>query len=473
MLSYREKIHEYVTAHKDEALEILKALVRIPSVRGEALPQAPFGKECAEALRYTEELYGKYGLETEYDADGGYLLSFLGEGEHSLGIFAHADVVAVGDGWVHTAPFEPREVDGFLVGRGVMDDKAAIVASLFAARIIRDLEIPFKSRLVLFTGSNEESGMGDVKNYLKKHTPPDFALVPDTCFPLYRGNKGRILMKATKNAPLGEIKSLECEMGGTNIGDAKARIGYSDGLFEHLRGKASDNLSVTMEDGCILLSAQGIKKHTALPEGSLNAVALIADALRDYDGFSLDLKELYAFLYGICSDYYGAFLGIDCEDGDFGKLTFVNYGARADGEFTELYFNIRSGDGADREAVKARLAEHFSHYGFSVEILDESEPHIVPADHPMLLSLMKTFEEYTGKSDGKMYVNAGGTYAQRLPCAAEIGVSLYGGHPDGTPNGHGAVHQCDECISIEGFLGAIELTTLMLLNCDKEINENV
>jgi acetylornithine deacetylase/succinyl-diaminopimelate desuccinylase-like protein len=39
------------------------------------------------------------------------------------------------------------------------------------------------------------------------------------------------------------------------------------------------------------------------------------------------------------------------------------------------------------------------------------------------------------------------------------------------PAGHGGVHQPDECISVEGLLNAIELTTLILLECDKEINK--
>ena len=36
------------------------------------------------------------------------------------------------------------------------------------------------------------------------------------------------------------------------------------------------------------------------------------------------------------------------------------------------------------------------------------------------------------------------------------------------PDGHGGAHQPDECISIDGMLEALELTMLMLLECDKE-----
>ncbi len=116
------------------------------------------------------------------------------------------------------------------------------------------------------------------------------------------------------------------------------------------------------------------------------------------------------------------------------------------------------------------LSQIFAKEGFEIEVLDISYPYIVSADNEMIRSLKKTFEEYTGQK-GETYVNAGGTYARYLPCAAEIGVSIGGGLPDCVPKGHGGVHQPDECISIKGFLSAIELITHMLIECDKELNK--
>ena len=194
-MTVEQRIHNYIWQRKSEIVDILKALIMIPSVKGEAKGNAPFGAACAEVLSYTQGLYERYGFSTETDAEGGYLLSYLGEGEKSLGLFAHADVVPVSDDWILTKPFEPLEKDGYLIGRGAIDDKSAIVVSLFCARMIKDLGLPFESRLVCFTGSNEESGMQDIKKYVQKHKAPDFSLVCDTGFPLYRGNKGRILLK--------------------------------------------------------------------------------------------------------------------------------------------------------------------------------------------------------------------------------------------------------------------------------------
>ena len=117
-MQYKVQIHNYVQNHKDEIVETLKELIKIPSVRSEVEENAPFGKECARLLRLIEQLYKDNGFETELDSNGGYLLSYYGKGEKTLGIFAHADVVPGGNDWALTAPFEPLEQDGFIIGRG-------------------------------------------------------------------------------------------------------------------------------------------------------------------------------------------------------------------------------------------------------------------------------------------------------------------------------------------------------------------
>lgn len=175
-----------------------------------------------------------------------------------------------------------------------------------------------------------------------------------------------------------------------------------------------------------------------------------------------DFRRWYRQAYGNC-------LGIADDDNEFGKLTFVNYQITACENSTELYFNIRHGHHIGESKIKERLLFEFSKRGFNIEFLDVAEPHIVPENNTMLRAVMNVYKEYTGNTEAKMRVNAGGTYAQLLPCAAEIGTSINGGeHSFELPAGHGSVHQPDECISIDGLLNSIELTMLMLLECDKQ-----
>ena len=56
------KVLDYISSHEEEILEDLKALSRIPSVRGEAEPGFPFGRMPAAALETAADLYEKHGF---------------------------------------------------------------------------------------------------------------------------------------------------------------------------------------------------------------------------------------------------------------------------------------------------------------------------------------------------------------------------------------------------------------------------
>ncbi len=445
-MEFGEQIHNYIRQHQEEITHMLKELVKIPSVRGQAEENAPFGKECARALEFAQKLYQRNGFATELDMDGGYLLSFFGEGKKSLGLFAHTDVVPVSDDWILTAPFEPIEKDGFIIGRGVIDDKSAVVASLFCARMIKELNLPFESRLVCFTGVNEESGMQDIQNYVRAHKAPDFSLVCDTAFPLYRGDKGVLRFTATQDVPMKDVTDFS---GGVAfnviLGEAHAEIGKQS------------------------FTEKGVSRHGALPEGSLNAAYVLAKKLSQSNILSEYDRKQMAFIATVLEKYYGEVFGIEQTDGDFGRLTVTNGIVNmSEGRIT-LCFDMRYGTSLNIEKAKAKIGSFFDKNGWNVAYVLESAPFILPDDDPYIVACMNTYKKFTGKGDAKSFVNAGGTYARYLPRAAEIGTSYDCGK--GTlelPQGHGSVHQPDECISIDGLLNAIELTMLMLLECDRQ-----
>ena len=61
---FKEQIHDYIQWHKTEIVDTLKELIRIPSVKGEAEENAPFGAECARVLEFTKNLYEDNGFDT-------------------------------------------------------------------------------------------------------------------------------------------------------------------------------------------------------------------------------------------------------------------------------------------------------------------------------------------------------------------------------------------------------------------------
>ena len=442
-MEYTENIHNYVVKHRDEILKTLKELVKIPSVRESAELEAPFGKACADVLEYTEKLYSENGFETELDRQGGYLLSYFGNGKRTLGLFAHADVVDVGDDWVHTKPFKPIEKDGFLIGRGVLDDKSAVVISLYCARILKELNIPFNSRLVMFTGANEETGMADIEEYSKKHTAPDFSLICDTAFPLYRGDKSMMNFWVTLNTELKDIKNFHGGNAMNIILDKASAVVNGETVTE-----------------------TGISSHSALPEGSLNAGYLLAKKLSEREDICVSDREQMLFLMSVLEKYYGEVYGIEHQD-ECGKLTCTNGIIKNDNKKIMLGFNMRFGLSANTENIKKSIVSFFEKNNCTVKFEEEKKGYIVPTDNGYINACLKAYSDFTGDGKPQAYINAGGTYARQLPCAAEIGTTLRWGTPDNTPKGHGGAHQSDECINIEGFLEALELTLQMLIECDK------
>ena len=468
-MEYKKEIHNYIQSHRNEIVNGLMDLVKIPSENGNAEKKAPFGRICANILKAIQGLYEGNGFETEIEEDGGYLLSSYGNGDKSIGLFAHADVVAGGEDWIYTTPFEPIEKDGFLIGRGVLDDKSAVIASLYILKMFKDLKLPLKSKLVCYTGSNEESGMQDVKNYIAKRTPPDFSLVLDTAFPLYYGNKGVVRCMVTSNVALSGLNDF-CGGQSTNVtlGKATAKIPYSESVYKELCAKETDRVKVSIDNGEIVLSAEGISKHGALPEGSLNAGFLIAEILSGCSFLNESDKKQMSFLAKILPDIYGETIGINEEDTDFGKPTCSNGVVKLESGKVSFSLDIRFGQSIQLETLKERLSKELLKKGFSVEFLRNSPVRLTAKTNPFIQTCLQTYRTFTGEENAQPRINAGGTYAMYLPCSAEIGTTTWRhACPFELPQGHGAVHQPDECICVDDFLEAIEIATLMVLACNK------
>lgn len=439
------QIHNYVQSHRDEIINMLKELVKISSVQSAPEEGAPFGKACAEVLEYINSRWQKNGFDTELYRDGGYLLSYYGDGDKSIGLFSHADVVGVSDDWAFTEPFDMVEKDGFLIGRGVYDDKAAIVISLYCAKMLKELNIPFNSKLVVFTGANEENGMADIKNYVKENTPPDFALVTDCAFPIYRGDKGVLRLEAVSDTPFKEIEDFS---GGKSInitlGQATAKINGNE------------------------ITETGVSCHCALPEGSVNAGYLLAKRLCDEHLLCKEDMEQMKFIERLTEKYYGEIFEIDGEDKVFGKLTCSNGIIRTVSGKPALTFDIRYGIDTDYENIKNKISEFFGQNGWTVRVICEKRPYIISEDNVYLQKCLKAYKEFCKTDAAPVYINAGATYAHALPCAIETGSDLYGGKPEDMPEGHGNAHQPDESINEAGFLKAAELILHMVLQCDAE-----
>ncbi len=466
-----DKISNYIHSKRDEIVNELKKLISVPSVNSKSEAGAPYGVECRRALEVTDEIYSAYGLKSEYSEDKSYLLTHYGKGEKTIGIFSHSDVVPVDDNWTVTKPFEPKEVDGALFGRGSLDDKSGIIAALFAINAIKDLQIPLNNKILLFTGSNEESGMGDIEKFVEEQKMPDVSLVPDCAFPVYRGEKGILRFWAKSKNSLSYVKDIN---GGTAfnivLGNVKMTLPFSQKVFEILENEK--DLSVHKKNDCLIIEAKGISRHSALPEGSQNALSVLIDTLKSNGVTLKEDIEILLSISDLLKDYYGKSIQSFAKENEaFGKNTIVNGMVRVEDGYLCLSFDVRHIN-EDTELLLTTIEKTFNSIGFDIKIERNSEGFLIPLNNKYLQTVLKTYSECTNTANPQPQVNAGGTYARHLKNAFSVGTCVENTCPIDLPQGHGGVHQPDEYISIDGFLDAIIVITKMIIALDKELENN-
>ena len=471
--AYDQQIRVWLEKHRDCIVEQLLTLMRIPSFRGDAEPGAPYGADCQKMLEATENLFRSLGFGTRTEAGRGYTLAFSGTGEKTIGIFAHGDVVPPGDGWQLCQPFEPVIRDGAIVGRGCSDDKAAVLAAACAMTMIRDLSLPVRSRLLAFTGVNEETGMADVQAFKASEQLPDVCLVADGLFPCSMGEKTKIAMWAQYDTPLQAIRDFR---GGVStsvvLGEADISFAPNAALEAELRGKITDNSTYslrTQEDGSLLLHVAGISSHAAWPEKSVNAAALAGKLLRTCQTLPDSDRSAMATLHDYLSDVSGHALGIACSDPLFGPLTTANSMIETVDGKLRLNMDARCAPEQNAEALQQKLLHAWDSRGWSLPTLTVRQGFRVDESSPIPEMIRKLCQELTGL-DRPLFCLAGGTYSRYLPNSFSCGTfSTWAGYEPALqlPEGYGGFHQPDECLDIESFLTAIRIITHMVLQCDE------
>ncbi len=464
-----KKLDNYIDNHKNEIVEDLIKLVKIPSVKSEAKPDAPFGEKCAQMLDKTAKLFEDNGFETHINRTDGYALSYYGDGNKSIGLFSHTDVVPVDDKWQVCKPFEPIIKDGYIYGRGCNDDKSGVIQMLYAAKIIRDLNIDFKSRLVMFNGSNEESGMKDITAFAKKEIMPDVSVVPDAMYPCICGERSMIKFDITSKNNVNKIKKFHGgEAANIVLGELEAELEYSHELWEQVSTACADNdkFQISKDENTIYIKAKGISKHVMDAETSLNAAKIMTDMLLKCPAMNDDLKILEDISKYLL-DCYGNGFKIAHEDKEFGKLVCANGIVRmTEDNKIKLTFDCRIGLSYNLEDVKKQVCSVCENEWY-FESADESTGYDTDDDNPFKRCLEDVYATVSGIEGAQGARIAGGTYARKLKNAYPIGtVAYYKSQMPDMPEGHGGVHQPDEMMSIDGFLEGIKILVCILVEFD-------
>ena len=239
-----------------------------------------------------------------------------------------------------------------------------------------------------------------------------------------------------------------------------------------LRGEAAGEYGewVTAEaaEGRTVLHAAGLSRHSAFPEGGVNAIheamraALASGLLRGYD------RQAVAFFTHVNDDCYGTALGIAGEDDISGRTTCVGTmtSLRGDGRLA-LHVNIRYHIRADENALLESMRTACEQNGCVLEAVQASRGNYFPRENPVVDALTGVFREMTG-SGAEPYVMGGGTYARKLPNALGFGL---GGLPREETAlfapGHGGAHQPDEGLHLASFKRALLIFAMGILEADR------
>lgn len=446
-------VRSMVEGYRDELLEKLGKLVSINSEEGTSLPDAPFGEGPKEALLAALDMMEKDGFKTvNLDNYIGY--GEFGEGSELIGIVGHLDVVPAKkeDGW-DTDPFEMTEKEGILYGRGVSDDKGAVVASMIAMKVLRDMGIPVNKRIRLIMGTNEESGSRCLKYYVQKEGSVDLGFTPDGEFPGVHGEKGMI--GAAYRSKKTGIHSIS---GGTarNVVCRKCtievdRCSFSRKKLEDYFNNHDLEFEISQLESGTEITLYGRAAHASMPELGINAISYLFNGLKEA-GFQDPFVDFYASHFGLYTD--GTGIGANCSD-EYGALTLNNGVIGMKDGVIEGSIDIRFPVTYTAKKVLKLMEGRLEDENGMIEIMHTGEPLFFPADSPLVTSLVEAYREVTGDTDAQPMTMGGGTYAKGISNTIAFGCAF--------PGRDYKIHDANEFVTIEELLKQAEIYVAALI----------
>jgi putative selenium metabolism hydrolase len=188
-------VSDYLDAaerYRDDMTRFLREIIALPS---------PSGAEKDVAERIDNEMQ-RLDFDDAFIDPMGNAVGRMGRGDKKIVIDAHMDTVGVGDAgaWPHD-PFAGKVEDGIVFGRGASDNKGAVAAALYGARLWADRGHDGADVSLYVVGTvMEEDCDGLGLEYVLTETIPDVsAVVLGECTNLdvYRGHRGRVELSVT------------------------------------------------------------------------------------------------------------------------------------------------------------------------------------------------------------------------------------------------------------------------------------
>ena len=455
-IDYKD-IDLFIEQNRAGIIRDIGRLVAVPSVEGEAQPDAPYGKEPKRALELGLEIAAELGLETRNFENRIGCGEIHGESEKYLATITHVDVVPAGDGW-SADPYTMRERNGWIIGRGVLDDKGPSIICLYALKYLKEKNVPLRYGVRALLGSNEETHMDDVEYYLKNYPAPAFCFSPDADFPVCNGEKGIFQGELVSKCPLDTIISINGGFAVNAVPDKATAVLKCSGKLP----ESTESVSVSAADGKITLVASGKSGHASLPEGTVNAIGVLINFILDNGLCSSEEAEYLSVLKKLHSSPYGKGVGADSEDGRFSPLTIVGGMIRIkDGRILQSVDSRYPTSTSGKKIAEA--LEHAANGAAEVIVKGDVVPFYIDPNSTEIQTCLNTYNEVTGEH-AQTFTMGGGTYARHFPNAASFGPE----HPDRPmPDFAGSIHGVDEAACVDWLLEALKVYIATLIRLEE------
>ncbi|KAA5807505.1 dipeptidase PepV [Thermoanaerobacterium thermosaccharolyticum] len=447
-------LDQYVDILKDELVRSTQEIIKIKSTEGEPKPGMPYGEGPGKALEKALMIADSLGFKTK-NVDGYVGYAEYGEGDEMVGVLGHLDVVPEGDGWDYP-PYGAEIHDGKIYGRGATDDKGPIMASLYALKAIKDSGLKLSKRVRILFGTNEETGSKEIEYYLKHEEAPTIGFTPDANYPVIYAEKGITIFNVVKDfKEKSDELAIKYIKGGNRpnmvpdycesaivVKDEKRRQSIPDEV-KRFREVTGFDIDCGIENDMLVIKSHGESAHGSLPYLGKNAIMQLILFLNVIYQQDDDVKKFIDFFAkNVGLETNGKTFGVNLKD-DTGELSFNVGTINLNEEKGTIGLNIRYPVTFKYEDLMNPFNEKIGEYGMRVENMMHQPPLYFPKDHFLIKTLMKVYEDVTGRKDEPLSIG-GGTYAKEMKNMVAFG-PIFPGKPD-------LDHQANEYIEIDDLI---------------------
>lgn len=274
-----KEILSAVQREKNNLVNFLSDIVSIESITCNEEKVINRVKEEMKILKYDEIISDSFGN----------IIGRIGNGPKVLVFDAHLDVVDVeGQNW-NTDPFIATVKDGKMFGRGTVDDKGPFACTLYAGKIMKDLNLADNYTVYVVGSIVEEECEGlALGAFLKEYNikPDQVVIAESSGLEICRGHKGRAQIIATFKG-----KSVHASMHHDGVNPIEEALPFLKGLIDF-----DKNIPVDEELGQGHITAVDIQCESMSLSSLPTSVSIVMDrrttTLDSYKSLIDELKQV-------------------------------------------------------------------------------------------------------------------------------------------------------------------------------------